>query len=73
MGGPQAIKLKESDGTHITNNVFSEPGLIEFNSTTNNVITGNEGLDDEETEVLVIEPACFEETDLEALAEYECE
>ncbi|CAM9370594.1 unnamed protein product, partial [Hapterophycus canaliculatus] len=72
MGGPQAIKLKQSDGTHITNNVFSEPGTIEFNSTTNNVITGNDGLDDEGTEVLVIEPACFAETDEEALAEYGC-
>lgn len=72
IGGPQAIKLKESDGTHIINNVFEDPGTIEFNHTTNNVVMGNVGLDGDDVEVKVIEPACFEETDEEALAEYEC-
>lgn len=71
IGGPQAIKLKESDGSVITNNVFSDPGTIEFNDTTGNVVTGNIGLD-EATEVMLIEPACFEETDEESLAEYDC-
>lgn len=72
MGGPQAIKIKESDGSHITNNVFSEPGLVEWSNTTGNVVTGNVGLVDEATEVLLVEPACFDVTDEEALADNAC-
>ncbi|CAN0067101.1 unnamed protein product [Ectocarpus sp. 6 AP-2014] len=71
VGGPQAIKLKESDGTRITNNVFYEPGLVEFSNTTENVVTGNVGLEDA-TEVELVEPACFAETDEASLAEYSC-
>lgn len=70
IGGPQAIKLKESDGSHVTNNVFSAPGLIEWSNTTRNVVTGNIGLED--AEVLLVEPACFDETDEEALADAGC-
>lgn len=71
IGGPQAIKLKESDGTRITNNVFYEPGLVEFSNTTENLVTGNVGLEDA-TEVKLVEPACFAETDEASLAEYSC-
>lgn len=72
VGGPQAIKMKESDGSVVSNNVFTDPGLIEWSNTTGNVVTDNIGLDGEGVEVLLVEPACFEETDEEALADASC-
>lgn len=70
MGGPQAIKLKESDGSYMINNNFSDPGLVEWSNSTGNVVTGNIGLED--AEVLLVEPACFDSTDEAALAENSC-
>lgn len=71
IGGPQAVKFKESDGSQLINNVFSDPGTVEWSNSTGNVVMGNTGLD-EATEVKLVEPACFESTDEEALADSEC-
>lgn len=70
IGGPQAMKLKESDGSRVINNYFSDPGEIQWVNSTRNVVTGNIGLEDA-TEVSVDE-ACFDETDEESLAGYPC-
>lgn len=72
MGGPQAIKFKESDGSVVTGNTFSDPGTVEWSNSTRNVVTDNIGLADAD-EFKINEPACFDETDEKALAEYECE
>eukprot|EP00903_Cladosiphon_okamuranus_P020616 g18926.t1 len=66
IGGPQAIKLKESDGSNVTNNVFVDPVLIEWSNSTKNVVTGNIGLED--AEVKLVEPACFAVTDEASLS-----
>lgn len=66
IGGPQAIKLKEADGTKIINNVFEEPEKIEFNLTTDTYFTGNMGLDDVEIKVT---DSCFTESDVEELSD----
>lgn len=66
LGGPQAIKLKEADGTKITNNYFEEPTKIEFNLTTGTYFTGNTGLEDAEVKAT---DSCFAESDVEELSE----
>lgn len=68
IGGPQAIKLKEADGTVITNNVFEGPEKIEFNLTTENTFTGNFGLEGVEAKAT---DSCFAESDVEELSD-EC-
>lgn len=53
------MKFKESDYNFITNNIFVDPGLAEFNLTTENLVTGNTGL--EYAELDVSEDSCFAE------------
>lgn len=61
-GGPQAIKMKQSDGNIIINNKFSNPGSIEWSDSTGNVVFGNTGLDGA-TKTRMVHPACFGSTD----------
>lgn len=62
IGGPQAIKMKESDGNIIINNKFSNPGVIEWSDSTGNVVLGNAGLH-RATKIRMVHPACFDDTD----------
>lgn len=66
LGGPQAIKLKEADGTKIIKNFFEDPGKIEFNLTTETYFTGNMGLEDVEIKAT---DACFAESDVKELSD----
>lgn len=70
IGGPQALKLKESDGSKLINNYFSEPGIIQWVNSTRNVVTGNMGLED--ASKVSVNEACFDETDEESLVDYLC-
>lgn len=58
VGGPQSIKMKESDGTQIINNEFVDAVLVEWDDTTDNLVADNTGLDDVE---LDLSDACFAE------------
>ncbi|CAM9179603.1 unnamed protein product [Pylaiella littoralis] len=69
-GGPQPMKFKESDGNQLIDNVFTNPGIMEFASTTDNVVTGNIGFD-EATEIKVSAPVCFISTDEASLVTQE--
>lgn len=62
-GGPQSIKFKQSDYNTLVNNVFTDPGVLQFNLSTQNEMINNEGLEDME---LKVENSCFtEESDEE--------
>ena len=57
IGGREAIKLQQADGTQFINNIVSDATTIRFDDVTEMLMEGNSGLDDAK---LKVAGACFD-------------